>query len=1118
MSDKKCAGTLRPNQEGCPPPVSTGACTSTCNCPAACSAEDDFTGLLNAARLNPYKIDFLNNPTGENWTNDDLNNAHKYAMRRLCVEAGFRLKHDLATCEGDCGGAPSYASPHTLFCGFRDDQCGVASTSTVDRGNTCMYGGTNPVMDLPCPKGGDGAVSAAQWVYSSQGPEFCDALKKRGQSKLHDPHPISDEEVAQLCALSPHCDYRGTCKNAQGESDGTTCASGADCGKCSDGSACSEDADCPPIFFTHIKNMGPYACETALGGNNTFRFVKQDLPGGQCSNNPNWICDGSRAGDDSGTDCYECQCADPSNAMLAQDAEKTCASLQKAPCGEDECFVCVGPAECPIPAVETTGSCAPRRQCDVRETDGNTGCWDFCGRNQLSCDEPASGKPTCDVAAACAAHEGTTWMGLCSASRKLCAEDADCGGKETCDLACYVTDPRVCENSGAGGTATTNRVATRVCSTTGREIDCAHGGDACGPGGKGKCMPLCGTCEGDRTCHNDHPTCSGFQCEARSEPRMHYTKFPYTFKATGPSFRHEVPGVASENHCVGRWDDQSAPGWQGKASWEDGKCFVEGPVDGGPLGVVVPVEGGAVPLTAASGSDCSEIGGNFDTATLECNVAPSPMVVHECVLGDIGHPDGSAARASLGTPVSAAELTPEQYEKAVRRCEGVGGTFDLGSGCRVVMPTLKPSQLYATRRDGGAAAVRKLVRGNRERCLEMGGTYFSHNLTYNEIRQTYDDGTRKQADCVKGAMGARRYCEVPTSRLTSKNRQMEGFYDVAPWVYHGPGVDPALTGGRRGTTCEASGIKGPGKVSLAMAAEASEVTAAAAAATIDRGFATCDWPSDSFPVARSETSASGGGSTTSVSWTGRTDWQCHATPAYCDRMEVDFSADPLVTDKNPYPGCVVSTAQGIFENIFGTTIVRNFRRDVIENSESAYKACGGGFAGAFCGTGAALGGISKTVGSDLADVGKAIGKGFKSLFCDPRLKDHPVPISADVLGLGVHLYLFVWNQEAERLGVAAAGTPGVGFLATEVRGRFPDLVETSEKGYLRLDLARLRAKIESGEQPQRHLRRLLFWSRNGARVGEAAGRVFDEYQRRFARAATANREAARRKRLKKMVA
>lgn len=103
----------------------------------------------------------------------------------------------------------------------------------------------------------------------------------------------------------------------------------------------------------------------------------------------------------------------------------------------------------------------------------------------------------------------------------------------------------------------------------------------------------------------------------------------------------------------------------------------------------------------------------------------------------------------------------------------------------------------------------------------------------------------------------------------------------------------------------------------------------------------------------------------------RKDWLCAATKSYCDKFEMSYNSD-ATGSKNP--GCYESTGENIAEMVFGKTMIRNFKRDVIENTEDAYNNCGGGVAGVACGAGAAVAGTGEFIGDTVKDVGESVGK------------------------------------------------------------------------------------------------------------------------------------------------
>ena len=1152
------------NTQGCPASVGSGTCQSTCNCPVQCSAEnfaglgDDTTGLLDASKLNVYGINFASqDPSGEGWTHADFKNAHKYATRRLCVEAGFRLQFDMSQCDkykdaknkSLCeknAGAPSFDSPVPMHCSFKEEQCSVATTAALDNGETCMYGVHAPDVlgvtrkCLSPAADGQGGVSPAQWIYSTEGPAFCDAVEQRGQSTLTDlgskTPTISTDELEAMAKLSPWCEWKGTCATADGKAFQNTrnpkdprngmvtnnleCTTDADCSFCTTGEPCSDDQDCPANYFSHVENMGPHTCHL-LNPDNKWKFVKKRIFHGRCSTHPDWTCEKD---DDCGAcpavpDSYLSNPDEMSGCNLKLPGNKkgkTCEDdVATLKCSRDQVPTCSNVYQCEILGDTSPTKCrcvdplqcnsssnarvCPTNFCDALVVEGgdNPGT-----RNNAPC---TSTGDTCRKDIACEDTPGFEWMGLCAPrtsngapSKRAyvkCSRDAECGSDTTCEVGCYLTDAALCGQEGSLVQAS-NHVATQICSTTGLEKDCIglKADAACGPKLQGTCMPLCGTCQGPhKACNNDFPTCTNQSIRKRSTADMHFTKFPNSASPTGPKYTFPLPTTAihSKDLCEGRWDDTSIQGFcvDGSTKWNEKTqtCELTCAVDGGPIAsIAVPLRTNNVPLTSPS-TDCAEVGGVFNEANMTCSTNPHPMVVHECVLGNIGFPDGTAARENLGDPVSAAALTEQQFAEAKEACanmgRGYGASFDVGKGCRIHMPTLKNSELFAEA-NAKKGNVSKLVNNNKTWCQNAGGTYYTHRLTYNEMRQTYNDGTRHQRECVQGGMGQRKYCELPTSRITNKGKRMTGFYTTPAFVYHGVGVDPALVG------------KKPSSVRLQQQQPDSSSQLQSM-----QGYAYSTWPGNVFP---SDTASSTEGG---VTWTREKDWMCHAPKAYCDRMEVDWTADPQA---EKYPGCKITTFQGVMENIFGSTITRNFRKYVIEGYASANKACHGGVAGFFCGTGAAIGGWYQSAGEDIAAAGKGIVKGIKSLYCDRRLKTNIVPVEADRLGRDCHLYVYEWDKRAARHGIASRGKPAFGFMADEVRQRFgKDLVRPSEEnGFLALNLDAVQTRIDQNDADAAVLKQLYWWSINGERVGALMKHVHDTYQQRFADVATTKRKHA----------
>lgn len=110
----------------------------------------------------------------------------------------------------------------------------------------------------------------------------------------------------------------------------------------------------------------------------------------------------------------------------------------------------------------------------------------------------------------------------------------------------------------------------------------------------------------------------------------------------------------------------------------------------------------------------------------------------------------------------------------------------------------------------------------------------------------------------------------------------------------------------------------------------------------------------------------------------RSDWLCAATKSYCDKHEMDFQSNPLASNA----GCYEPVGEEWAEFIFGKTMVRNFKRDIVENVRDAYTNCGGGphanvgneLKGIGCGAAAAVGGTAEFVGDTAKDVGKSVVK------------------------------------------------------------------------------------------------------------------------------------------------
>ena len=507
--------------------------------------------------------------------------------------------------------------------------------------------------------------------------------------------------------------------------------------------------------------------------------------------------------------------------------------------------------------------------------------------------------------------------------------------------------------------------------------------------------------------------------------------------------------------------------------------------------------GGAtdVPIQVTTSDNCDELGGSWDHVTSTCKISPYPTVSHQCVYG-MGTATGSAAQSPdeasctaagghwdatktfsleekvFPCVVSANALSAPMKAAAKEACEKVAGEgiWDEEHGwCREIMPTHQVKEILQAKditvKGKDKTPADSLARKNRRECQKKKGIYFTHNIPYLEYRSS-------QGGCALGNKLGRRFCEVPTSRTDKDNMPMDGFYDVPPWMYNS-----ALCDESQGCTGSTPGYDG------------------------------------SFPF----TVEMKDGNQNATKWD-KSEWLCHGTRAYCDKMEVDWNKDPTGTD----PGCHVSTAQSIFENIFGTTMTRNFKRDVIENAEDAYKKCGGGksvggdIAGAFCGAGAAIVGGFEFIGDTMVDLGKSIDKGFKAAgnwfahgnkgkspfdptgWCDRRLKKNVLLLRRDYLAPGCHLYAFRWNDRAEkRIGRAGQS---FGFMADEVERLYPELVRLRAapgggefKSVRPQDLAAL-----GGNAPP-PLKAVLFWALNGERLGKIAEAVYGEYTGRLFR-------------------
>ena len=108
----------------------------------------------------------------------------------------------------------------------------------------------------------------------------------------------------------------------------------------------------------------------------------------------------------------------------------------------------------------------------------------------------------------------------------------------------------------------------------------------------------------------------------------------------------------------------------------------------------------------------------------------------------------------------------------------------------------------------------------------------------------------------------------------------------------------------------------------------------------------------------------------------KSDWLCAGTKSYCDMHEMDYQSNPLASNA----GCYESVGEKWTEFFLGKTMVRNFKRDVVENVKDAYTNCGGGPKASFgnelkgvgCGIAAAVGGTGEFLGDTIKDVGDSI--------------------------------------------------------------------------------------------------------------------------------------------------
>ena len=991
-------------------PVSAD-CPTTCNAEANCVVERSFAGLAKALNLSAYAED----PDEQTQlTKEDYDNAYRYAIRRLCLEFGFRLGRDMAACSrDDCFGSEegSIGDRYTNFCGFTERQCSVAGTSTVDKGESCLYGvydfggggkcmerswgsiagafgsvlgvagAANPAVGFAAGELTSKMVdkyvtnrfhglSPAQVVHSTDGPEWCSAISQQGASVQHHPCDkgggpcIGGSRLRDLCRVSPWCDFKGVCSRGPGAAGGEPCDDDADCRVCvGTGLPCADDGGCPATSAT-----------------------LPEVPGGF------------------GVTATSCHKVDSRATLEVQHAPPT------RTCAGSRVRACASRADCAYDA--DNGACDPG-------IDGSSDCKVPDGMTCTGACPPL-----------------TERRSFCEESLTDCSRTTDCkGANERCLRDQCVGVPPHC---GAGYEATHADGAT---------------GLPCRAGSGGACRGWCASCAVPGVCASDR-TCdlTGAECKARQTPRAAYSILKSTAMTSGPVVRRRYPNAPSPETCTNTTNP-----FQGTTEWDGGQCYLVGQVDGGPnTEVDVPAVGGA---TYGSGqysgqgdsTDCDEVGGRFDVSTVQCMMPPVPTVTHECVY-PYGLSDGSAARQDLSQAVSANALTEAQYAEAVAQCRQVGGEFRYGRGCRVPMPVLKPSDLWRAHGEGGDEAVHRLVTKNRVDCEYKGGTYKTYNVPYSEWRLVYrDDDQHTQHDCSPTSPIPRMRCEIPSTNVTSSGDPVAGMFDAPAWIYNAYGTDPAL---RNDET------PAPPSPVAALASDSYD------APVTDLGVSSTTWLQDAFDLSWPDTQASGEGDVR-AEWAkpkdgmkNRADWMCHATRAYCNQKEVDFGNNPLAAgDKG---GCHINAAQAFFENIFGKTLVRNFRRDVVENSESAFKSCSGNRSGAghqilggMCAGGAALAGGVEWLGDGLNDLGKTIESGAKKFIhlfgSDRRLKDVIVPIAADVLGPDVHLYLYRWNDRAKALRVALGDGLTIGFLAQEVRTVLPDrVVAGGPGGYLRI--------------------------------------------------------------------
>lgn len=120
--------------------------------------------------------------------------------------------------------------------------------------------------------------------------------------------------------------------------------------------------------------------------------------------------------------------------------------------------------------------------------------------------------------------------------------------------------------------------------------------------------------------------------------------------------------------------------------------------------------------------------------------------------------------------------------------------------------------------------------------------------------------------------------------------------------------------------------------------------------------------------------------------------QCYMTPDYCKWMGVDYQETP--------PDCTRSGGQAFAEDWFlGKTIFRDLKKGISGLQENQ---------------------VSKLADDRYVQSKKVVGKDFG--------------------GKDVHLYFIVWKPTAKKIDKTCE-KPNVSFLASEVRKRFPDIVQ-----------------------------------------------------------------------------